>query len=233
MKIIGHRGAAGLALENTLKSLELAVLLGVDAIELDVRKTADSQLVVVHDKDLSNISASNKQVRQLTLKQLQAITLNDGTSTVPTLQEALKIIGKTPVFIELKERNCLDILIKTLATFPNANITIASFKLDELVKLRKLQPTIAVYALERTNPFESIEFARQQKFTGIGLNFWLLNPLTYLLTKRYKLDMYVYTVNSKFIGKFIKIVYPKVAICTNHPEWFIKHAYTQHPSHQK
>ena len=68
MKIIGHRGAAGLALENTLPSLELARLLGVHAIEFDVRKTKDNRLVLCHDADLSDISNSDAKVRSLNYK---------------------------------------------------------------------------------------------------------------------------------------------------------------------
>ena len=56
MKIIGHRGAAGLALENTLPGIELARLLGVDAIEIDVRKTKDNQLILCHDADLKRVA---------------------------------------------------------------------------------------------------------------------------------------------------------------------------------
>ena len=49
---IGHRGARAYEPENTLSSFKKAVEMGVDAVELDVRKTKDGQLVVIHDADL-------------------------------------------------------------------------------------------------------------------------------------------------------------------------------------
>ena len=225
MKIIGHRGAAGLALENTLPSLELARLLGVDAIEFDVRKTADNQLVLCHDTDLSDVSDSDEKVGSLTLKQIQKITLNDEQSSIPTLRAALKMTGNVPVLIELKQTGCAEALLDVLKDFPNIPVSIVSFKLDELAYLRRLKPDLKLYGLERTKPFDIIQFARELNLDGVGLNFWLLNPLTYWLAKRHKLDVYVYTVNNRLLGRFIGLLYPNVAICTNHPEWFIKHPY--------
>lgn len=225
MKIISHRGAAGLALENTLPSLELARLLGVEAIEFDVRKTADNQLVLCHDADLSDISSSDAKIRDLTLKQLQKIVLNDEQSIVPSLRAALKMTGDIPVLIELKQTGCAEALIDVLKDFPNTQVSIVSFKLDELAYLRRLKPSLKLYGLEKTKPFDIIQFARELKLDGVGLNFWLLNPLTYWLAKRHKLDVYVYTVNNKLLGRFIGLLYPDVAVCTDHPEWFIKHPY--------
>lgn len=225
MKIIGHRGAAGLALENTLPSLELARLLGVDAIEFDVRRTKDNKLVLCHDNDLDDISDADLKVGDTTLKQLQKVVLNDEQSVTPSLREALKMTGSVPVLIELKETGCAELLLEVLADFPDTDVTVVSFKLDELAYLRKLRPNMKLYGLERTKPFDIIQFARELRLNGVGLNFWLLNPLTYWLAKRYNLDIFVYTVNSRLLGNFIGLLYPDVAICTNHPEWFIKHPY--------
>ena len=49
IQVIGHRGAAGLAPENTLAAFEKALALGVDGLEMDVRLTADGEVVVHHD----------------------------------------------------------------------------------------------------------------------------------------------------------------------------------------
>ncbi len=223
MKIIGHRGAAGLALENTLPSLELARLLGVDAIEIDVRMTQDKKLVLCHDADMSHISDSNSKVSELTLEELSKIRLRDGQSVVPSLRQALRVVEDTPVIIELKQGECTEPLLKVLKDFPNLDVTIVSFKLNELKKLHQQDPTLKLYGLEQTKPFEIIQWAHKTKLNGVGLNFWLLNPLTYVLIKRLNLDIYAYTLNSRLLVKFVQLLYPNVAICTDHPEWFIKH----------
>ena len=53
--VIGHRGASGLAPENTLQSFALALEQGADALEFDVRLTADSVPVVLHDPDRKSV----------------------------------------------------------------------------------------------------------------------------------------------------------------------------------
>lgn len=221
MKIIGHRGAAGTELENTLASLQMAIDMGVYAVELDVRKTQDNHLVVCHDSDLARIAKDKRKVNELTLKQIQRIPLLSGAN-VPTLAEALEVIGRKPVYIELKESGTSQLLLATIAQFPQARFRIASFKLKELATLRALAPKITLYGLERTKPIDIIHLAKQLHLDGVGLNYWLLNPLTYYLCKRAKLSIYVYTVNNPFQAAFLSKLYPNIAICTDYPARFVK-----------
>lgn len=227
MKIIGHRGAAGLALENTLNGIEIARLLGVDAIEMDVRKTRDGVLVLCHDADLPRISDSTERVIDLSYEQLEQILLKDGESRVPTLRQALKAAGKVPVIIELKDTGLAEELHRVLSEFPKTQATIVSFKHNELHKLREANPDTKLYALEHTRVFDVVQWAKIIKLNGVGLNFWLLNPLAYHLLKRRKLEIYAYTVNSKLYARFLQWLYPDVMICTDHPEYFVKHSWTK------
>lgn len=63
MKIIGHRGAAGLALENTLESLRAGINAGAHSIEFDVRLTKDGEVVLCHDSDLKKISQDKRSLK--------------------------------------------------------------------------------------------------------------------------------------------------------------------------
>ena len=222
MKVIGHRGAAGSELENTLASLQIAIDLGVYAVEIDIRKTKDNHLVVCHDADLTRIAHDGRKISDLSLIQLQKIPLLTGAN-IPTLTEALEVIHTTPVFIELKESGCSQLLLNVLAKFPKARVQICSFNLNELAALRELSPDLTLYGSERTKPFDIIHLANRLNLNGIGLNYWLLNPLTYWLCKRSHLSMFVYTVNNRFVANFLGKLYPDVAICTDYPERFIKH----------
>ncbi len=225
MKVIGHRGACGLALENTLASLEIACLLGVDAIEFDIRKTKDNELVLCHDADLDRISDRQDKISNLTLKELQQIILKDGTSVVPTLRQALKLVKDMPVIIEIKDHGCMPLLLEILDEFNHPSVTIASFKHDEMILARQLRPDLRIFLAEKTQPVEIIHLARDIKANGFDLNFWLLNPLIYWLAKRHNLEIMVFTVNHTWLVRFIDLLYPGVAICTNHPEKFIKHSW--------
>lgn len=222
MKIIGHRGAAGTELENTIASLQTAVDIGVYAIELDVRLTMDNRLVVCHDADLMRIAHNKSRISELNLEDLQKIELISG-SFVPTLEQALEVIGSTPLIVELKDTDCSMPLLDIISKFPKPNIEVASFKLSELSKLRQLSPSLKLHALERTKPFDIIHYAKQLHLDGVGLNYWLLNPLTYWLCKRANLSIYVYTVNHWFQAAFLSKLYPDIAICTDYPERFVSH----------
>lgn len=221
MKIIGHRGAAGLELENTATSIRRALSLSVWSIEIDVRLTKDRQPVICHDGDLTRVSNDSRKISELTLKQIKRVKLLDGSSVL-TLPEALKLAGTLPVIIELKDSHSARPVLEVTKDFPNAKVSIASFKLEELALARDLAPNIPLYGLDHTKPFDSIYAAQILKLDGVGLNYWLLNPFTYWHARRHHLKMYVYTVNNKFIAKFLNWFYPEVAICTDHPEWFVR-----------
>ena len=219
MNLIGHRGVAGLELENTETSLNRAVNMGLQAVEFDVRKTKDKKLVLCHDSDISRISKRTDRVADLTLEELKNIPLLDG-SRMPTLEEALDIVEGIQVIIEVKDEGCGRELQRILRVRPLPLISVASFKLRELAVYQNLNIRNDLYGLERTKPYDIIHLAKTLRLDGIGLNFWLLNPLTYYLCKRAKLKLYVYTVNNVFIGRLLSVLYPDVLICTDYPHKF-------------
>jgi glycerophosphoryl diester phosphodiesterase len=92
--VIAHRGASGYAPENTVPAFELAIAQGADALELDVRLTADGVPVVIHDSTLERTTGRLARVGDLTVDQLLE---------VPTLQDVLRAFPATPLLIDLKE----------------------------------------------------------------------------------------------------------------------------------
>lgn len=98
---VGHRGARAYKVENTLDSYSKAIELGANAIELDVRRTKDGKLVVIHDDNLKRVFGKDVQVNEAALKELKQLSDN----RVPTLQEALRLIdGKVDkILVEIKE----------------------------------------------------------------------------------------------------------------------------------
>ena len=100
---VGHKGAAALEPENTLRSLAKAIELGVDLVEFDVLELVDGTLVLAHSDDLREVShgAAHGLVRPLSLEQLRAVA-----PELPTLDEALAFIAGTAagVHVDLKRR---------------------------------------------------------------------------------------------------------------------------------
>jgi len=73
MKVIGHRGAAGLAPENTYAGFDLALKLGVDGIETDVQRTKDGMLVLFHSELLDKTTSGTGVLQETTWHELHTI----------------------------------------------------------------------------------------------------------------------------------------------------------------
>jgi glycerophosphoryl diester phosphodiesterase len=219
-RIIGHRGAAGLALENSADSIRAALKHDVDAIEFDIHLTKDKKLIVVHDKHTGRVSRTKVRISEATLDELRHLPLKNG-QTLPTLDDIMDIIGTKPVIIDIKDEGSAAELLQVLKRHPRARVSFASFQHDELRFLHERLPNVPIYVLEHFSPIDIIHSAVNLRAHGIGLNKWLMNPLTYFLARRYHLELYVYTVNWRFLGVILKKLYPEVTICTDHPQRFI------------
>ncbi len=155
---IGHRGARAYEPENTLRSFKKALEMGVAAIEFDVRKTRDNQLVVIHDADVKRTTNGKGLVADLTLKEIKALSTEKGEK-IPTLEEALDSLDcKVRILIELKEEGIEE---KTLAAIHDKhvekNVIVTSFLEDALAKVRALDKEIEtglIYAKHK-NPLKA------------------------------------------------------------------------------
>jgi glycerophosphoryl diester phosphodiesterase len=220
--IIGHRGAAGLALENSLDSIRTALDHDIDAIEFDIHRTKDGQLVVLHDSHTGRIAEKRVFVNRKTLSELRALKLKNG-QTLPTLEDIFQLVGdKKPLVIDIKDLGCADELLRLMAAYPSIEASVTSLKYSELQKLHKALPDLPIFVRDLLNPFEILHTARSLRAQGISLNMWLMNPLTYRLAKRSGLELRVYTVNSPRLMRLLRRLYPDIVIYTNHPERFLK-----------
>jgi glycerophosphoryl diester phosphodiesterase len=109
--IVGHRGARGLAPENTLAAFQVAADLGIDGVEFDVQRTKDGHLIVFHDEDVARLSGSAGLIPDMTLAAIKKLDVGrsfapeyEGAS-VPTLAGAFEFLKQTDLllFLELKE----------------------------------------------------------------------------------------------------------------------------------
>jgi glycerophosphoryl diester phosphodiesterase len=71
--VIAHRGASGLAPENTIAAFELGIALGADGVELDVHLSADGRPVVIHDARVNRTTGGTGAVSRYTVEQLQTL----------------------------------------------------------------------------------------------------------------------------------------------------------------
>ena len=202
---VGHRGARAYEPENTLRSFKKAIELGVDAVELDVRKTKDGEIIVMHDADVKRTTNGEGLVSNLTLKEIKILT-SEKDEKIPTLEEALDFLDKKfKVFVELKEigiEEQVTSLVKKKAL--EKNVVIVSFLEDALKKVKELDPEIEtglIYAKHK-NPLKAAIDLKAQ---------WLLAFYKFVHTANVQkahengLKMIVWTVNtSEEVAEMVK-----------------------------
>ena len=191
--IIGHRGAAGVCLENTLGGFEHAIALGVDGIELDVQENS-GELWVFHDRTLERLSNAGGAFDRH--PDPASIRLNDG-SAIPTLKKVLELAWqRVSINIEIKAVNNLGLLLEILESCcPSTDdadgglppILISSFNHPALVQLHQRgcrwplapivahQPACTDYEYRSISPFswhfdnDQLDFQRVMQLREQGI----------------------------------------------------------------
>ncbi len=173
MKVIGHRGAAAMAPENTWESFDLALKLGVNAIETDVRKTKDGRFILIHDQDLDRTTNGVGLVKNTLWSQI--VSLNAGSwfdiaydgAKVPLLQETLELYGqKTHLVLEIKDSG---IELEALEMVQRLNlidcVTFTSFDFAVVQNIKEQCPEVNLEWLMTQSDGEKME-----KALTIGVN---------------------------------------------------------------
>jgi glycerophosphoryl diester phosphodiesterase len=140
--VIGHRGAAGEAFENSMSGFKLALSLDIDAIELDIRQH-NGELWVIHDHELERLTGKPGLFTGIE-QPLDIRLLNN--EPVPKLKQVLDLFwGKMPINIEIKSFNTAALLLEVLSHYPaleaNPNfpwILISSFDHRQILELRQM-----------------------------------------------------------------------------------------------
>ena len=194
----------GHELENTIESVQKAIELNVDGIEIDVFKSKTGELVVYHDPFLSRLSNSNAFIEQISLDSIKKIELIGGYF-IPTLKEIVDIIpAKIFLNIELKGQDTAFETNKIITNylkkynFPASKFIISSFRWDELKKIRSINKDtpIAILVDSLNKIDDAIKLAKQ-------INAVALNPNKEFITKEIvnkiqskNIKVYPYTINT-------------------------------------
>ncbi len=142
---LAHRGLHGDGVpENSLAAFAAAVDSGY-GVELDVHLSADGVPVVVHDATLERIAGTDAAVASLTVEQLAEVRLGGTSEHLPTLQQALEVIGDAPVMLELKTNRLragpLEAAVAELVEAHPGPSCVGSFNPVPLRWFRRNQPT--------------------------------------------------------------------------------------------
>lgn len=105
--VVAHRGDWRYAPENSVAAIEHSIAVGVDVVEIDLKLTKDSVLIVMHDATLNRTTTGKGRVDEWTLDSIRGLKLKNGCGirtkhSVPTLEEAL-LAAKGKVLINLDQ----------------------------------------------------------------------------------------------------------------------------------
>lgn len=199
--VIGHRGAMGHETENTLASVQKALDLGVDMIEIDVFKVSSGEIVVFHDETLERLSNAGGRIEDYNIFDLKRVTL-DGNHKIPMLQDVLKLIDhKVPLNIELKGAGTADRVNFIIEYYVKErgwkleDFLISSFNWKELQDMRKLNKNIPIAVLTDGNPIEAIPVAKELGAVAINPHYKMLTEENIEEIKGEGFKIYTYTVN--------------------------------------
>ena len=192
---IGHRGAAGHVLENTLGSIEKAIELGVDYVEIDLRLTRDGHVVILHDATVDRTTTGHGRIKDLTLAQVKRIKTKDGQH-VPTLEEVLKLTdGRVGLMLELKIRGLAKPVTEIVERSGfSSPVIYASFHHKELSRVQAWLPSATIMPLISRGPIAPrIPAKLSAHHVGIRLDR-LVKPVVASLHAA-GIQVFVFTVN--------------------------------------
>ncbi len=160
--VCAHRGASGVAPENTISALQAALDSGAMMIELDVQTTSDGALVVFHDEQLDRTTNGHGFIRQCTLDDVQALDAGSWFSSqfkdehIPLLAEALQLVrGRAYVNIEMKpliaseeSARIIYAIVQTVVDCQMRDyVVFASFDHHALLFIKSIDPHLSTIAL--------------------------------------------------------------------------------------
>lgn len=218
MQIIAHRGASGLEPENTLKSFQRALDLGVDMVECDVRKTADGELVIHHDPNLERTTSGQGLLKNKTLSELRHLDAGEG-ERIPTLKEVLDLVkGKSDLVIEIKEpgyeKEILDLIEGALM---GREVIIASFFHPVSLVIKSLNPVVRTGIIFRCQPVYPVALASSARAQVMFPHHQFLNQA--LVEEAHDHDIKVYPWVIDTPGDLERAMALGVdGVITNHPE---------------
>lgn len=173
VQVIGHRGAAALAPENTWAGFDLALELGVDAIETDIQATADGVLVLIHDHTLDRTTDGTGPVAEMAWAAMRKLDVGSwfdarfAGAHMPRLDETLaRYGGQTHLALEIKAPGIEERVLEAIRQYGLlTRVTVTSFDWDVVCSVKRACPEAHVGWLARDVSPEAVDRA-----VGAGLD---------------------------------------------------------------
>jgi glycerophosphoryl diester phosphodiesterase len=221
MLCIGHRGAMGHEPENTLLSIQKAIALGADAIEIDVYNL-ENNLVVIHDRDLSRTTNGTGYLEHNSFDYVRSLDAGKGQQ-VPILEEVFETVDRQVIInIELKGSNTAKLVVSLIQAYIKAgwsytDFVVSSFNHDELDRVKTICPEITTGMLIYGLPWQYLTSAQELRADLVIPNLDYVTSELIESTHQQGLQVWVYTVNQPDDLKLMRALGVD-GIFTNYPE---------------
>jgi len=212
VKICGHRGTPYIFPENTLKSFLKAVEQGVDAVEMDVRRTLDNHLVACHDYSLSRLAGKHTKLSEITLDEFKQLKIHHRQSPA-TIEEIINAVGdKLDIIFDVKETGLGKSLLGLIQRYNlQENIIVSSFFPAVIMETKRINPDIKTALI--AGPFSilplavNIAFYLRRAFNKTRADYMhlahlrgLYNGYKSLISEGYKLSFWTVNTSSDIIN---------------------------------
>lgn len=170
---VAHRGATAYSPENTIAAFDLAVDMKADYIEIDVQRSKDGELVLIHDTTVDRTTDGTGKVGDLTFEELRSLDAGSwkgeqfAGEPIPTFEEILDLYrGKVGILIELKapelypgieEQVAAALIERNLDKPQNEKIIIQSFNFESIKKMDQLLPQVPIGVLTSNRADTTLE----------------------------------------------------------------------------
>ncbi|MCY4129315.1 MAG: glycerophosphodiester phosphodiesterase family protein [Gammaproteobacteria bacterium] len=192
--VIGHRGAAGHAPENSLEAFEIAFVCGVDAIEFDVKYVHD-ELIVFHDDTVERMTSSTGSLDSFSCEEFEKLRLRNG-EPIPTLEQVWDIVPPSiGMNVELKGPNTGLAVAEFVQTHSHRYL-VSSFLVDELAKFKQFAANVPTALLTRVHDMNILGTAAELGVENIHVMDAVADPSYLLAMFNAGFTVYVFTVNN-------------------------------------
>jgi len=201
---IGHRGGAGdkalsTAPENSLAAIQEGIGAGCDYVEVDIQRTLDGELVLMHDKRVDRTTGHKGRVACYTFAELRNFKLKGG-DPIPRLSEVLELLelanGRVGLMAEIITPG-IATQVASLVRDANlrSSVIFASFLHAELLAVRRVLPQAQTLALLEGVPVTGAQFALAAQASHVGLSFDSVTEAFVRELQASQLTVFVYTLD--------------------------------------
>jgi len=235
--IIGHRGAAAVAPENTLVSFERAMRDGADGIEFDVRLSSDGVPFVIHDATLNRTASVRTQVAKLSAAELALIDVGRGEK-LPNLHQVLALFNQRNalLYLEMKTETGELALPRTVVQViknesMQEKVIVACFDMSLIREVKRIDSNIRTAALFQPKISRPFDLVRKKKLIHIAqangadeiaLHYRLVSPRIVERARQAQMQVVIWTVdNTQWIDR-ARVLDIK-ALITNNPAVMVQY----------